>query len=182
LVFKRERQRRLLRAAEVSGASRPIAFDGVRARLPSVDHQVVHLVGHSQISDFGHYCARVQLRDRFEAAALEQWSPERPGWAGIADRFAAAGYRHQLESFLASLDDAGFPRAPAGVETLAAGLHRRRIALQARSATMMRIGAQLGWYAAVAREAVLDPGVRRRLVQISFAALAQKIQQGPKPR
>ena len=49
-LFQTERQRRLLRAAEVSGASRPKTFDGVRARLPSVDHQIVHLVGHSQIS------------------------------------------------------------------------------------------------------------------------------------
>lgn len=179
-LFKTERQRRLLRAAEVSGASRPMAFDGVRARLPSVDHQVVHLVGHSQISNYGHYCARVQLRDRLEAAALERWSPERPDWAGIAHRFAAAGYRHYLASFLVSLDDAGFPRGPAnvGAGTLAAGLHRRRIALQARSATMMRIGARLGWYAAAARDAVLDPGARRRLAHTSFAALARKVSSG----
>jgi hypothetical protein len=47
---------------------------------------------------------------------------------------------------------------------------------------MMRIGARLGWYAAVAREAVLDPGARRRLARISFAALAQKVHRGPKPR
>ncbi len=36
-LFKTERQRRLLGAAEVSGAARPMAFDGVRARIPSVD-------------------------------------------------------------------------------------------------------------------------------------------------
>ena len=181
-LFKTERQRRLLRAADVSGASQPMAFDGVRARLPSVDHQVVHLVGHSQISNHGHYCGRVQLRDRLEAAALERWSPERPGWADVAGRFAAAGYRHHLASFLLSLDDAGFARVPAGVGTLAAGLHRRRLALQARSATMMRIGARLGWYAAVAREAVLDPGARRRFAHTSFGALASKFQRGPASR
>jgi hypothetical protein len=182
-LFETERQRRLLRAAEVSGASRSMAFDGVRARLPSVDHQVVQLVGHSQISNHGHYCARVQLREWLEAAALERWSPERPGWAGVAGRFAAAGYPHHLASFLVSLDDAGFPRGPAGVGAgpLAAGLYRRRIALQARSATMMHIGARLGWYAAAA-EMVLDPGTRRRLAQMSFAALAHKVQRGPKPR
>jgi hypothetical protein len=183
-LLKTERQRRLLPAAEVSRASRPMTFDGVRARLPSLDHQVVHLVGHSQIANYGHYCARVQLRDRLEAAALERWSPERPDWAGIARRFAAAGYRYHLASFLVSLDDAGFPRGPAGVGagTLAAGLHRRRIALQARSPTMMRIGAQLGWYAAAAREAVLDPSTRRRLVHTSFGVLARKVQRGPATR
>jgi hypothetical protein len=126
----------------------------------------------------------VQLRDRLEAAALERWSPEHPDWAGIAGRFAAAGFRYHLASFLVSLDDAGFPRGLAGVGagTLAAGLYRRRIALQARSATMMRIGAQLGWYAAAAREAVLDPSARRRLAHTSFAMLARKIQRGPAPR
>ncbi len=181
-LFKTERQRRLLRATEVSGAAQPIAFDGVRARLPSVDHQLVHLVGHSQISNYGHYCARVQLRDRLEAAALARWSPERPGWADVAGRFAVAGYRHHLASFLLALDDAGFARVPAGIGTLAAGLHRRRIALQARSATMMRIGARLGWYAAIARDAVLDPDARRRFAQVSFGALAHKLQRGLKPR
>lgn len=183
-LFATRRRQRLLRAAEVSGASRPVSFAGGRARLPSVEHQVVHLVAHCQVSHRGHHCAHVQLRDRLEAAALERWSFDCPDWTGIARRFAAAGYRRHLLTFLLSLDDIGFPRGPAGVEigTLATALRRRRIAVQARSATMMQFGARLGSYAAVLNGLIFEPEERRRLARLSLVDLARKLQRKPASR
>lgn len=147
-LFGPARQQRLLTGAEMISGSRSAAVDGVAFRVPSIAHQVVHLVGHSQIGHRGHAYGRIALRDRLEAAALVRWMPESVDWPTVFMRFAAAGYRRPLLAFLLSLSDGGLCAAPvqARIDALTA-LQRRRIALQARSQVMTRVSLYLGWYA-----------------------------------
>jgi hypothetical protein len=112
-LLKTPRQQRLLNVVELIEASHPITFDNRRARLPSVEHQLVHLIAHCQVHHNGHAIGRVALRDRLEAATLLRRSADSVRWQSVLERFAAAGYRRPLQTFLLSLDDAGFDGAPA---------------------------------------------------------------------
>jgi hypothetical protein len=134
-LFGPARQQRLLTGAEVIGGSRLAAVDGAAARVPSIAHQLVHLIGHSQIGHRGHAYGRIALRDRLEAAAVVRWVPESVDWATIYMCFIAAGYRRPLLAFLLSLSDGGLCTAPVQgrIDPLTV-LQKRRIALQARLA------------------------------------------------
>ena len=83
-----------------------------RVRVPSIEHQLVHLIGHSQIRHFGHAFGRVSLRHRLEAAALVQWGRERIDWQAVSGRFVAAGYRRPLLVFPADAERWRVVRAP----------------------------------------------------------------------
>jgi hypothetical protein len=52
-LFGLARQQRLLAGAEVIGGSPSAAVDGAPVRVPSSAHQLVHLIGHSQIGHCG---------------------------------------------------------------------------------------------------------------------------------
>jgi hypothetical protein len=85
------------------------------------------------------------LRDRLEAAALLRWAPESIPWPAVSRRFVKAGYRRPLSTFLLALNDDGLGVAPApGRIDLMTMLQRRRIAVQARSATLAFIGSRIG--------------------------------------
>jgi hypothetical protein len=85
------------------------------------------------------------LRDRLEAAALLRRAPESIPWQAISTRFATAGYRRPLSSFLLALNDGGLCVAPApGAIDLTTALQQRRIARQARSATLDYVGSRIG--------------------------------------
>lgn len=178
-LFGPPRQRRLLSAAEMIGGSRRAVLDSAEIRLPSTLHQALHLIAHSQISDGGHTYGRIDLRDRIEAAQLARRSPQSLAGEELLARFTAAGYRRALIGFLLALEDAGLCVVPvrAQIDRLTA-FHRRRVALQARSAAMTT----LGWYVLqferqfmttkgspriveTLRSAIGDPGVRRALVE-----------------
>jgi hypothetical protein len=119
-----------------------------RVRLPSTEHQLVHLIGHSQIGHRGHAYGPIMLRDRLEAAASLHWLPESIDWQAMFSRFEASGYRRPLLVLLPSLGDGGFYSVPVpGRTNLLTAIQRRRIALQARSAAMTRISLQTVWYA-----------------------------------
>ena len=183
-LFGPARQQRLLPGAAVIDEARPAAVDGAAVRVPSTAHQLVHLIGHSQIGHRGHAYGRVALRDRLEAAALICWAPDRVDWATVFTRFAAAGYRRPLLAFLLSLNDGGLCAAPVQgrIDALTA-LQERRIALQARSPLMTRVSLSVGWYAVLlsmqtmghetgrpkivqtCKRLVLDREERRRLVR-----------------
>jgi hypothetical protein len=153
-VFGTPTQARLLRAQEIRHASRASAFGDARVRVPSVDHQTVHLIGHSQIRHHGHAFGRIGLRDRLETAALVRWGHETIDWRAVSRRFVAAGHRRPLLSWLLALNDDGWcgVPVPVGIDRLTA-LQRRRIALQARSTALAYIGARLGgWIDALGSE------------------------------
>jgi Uncharacterised nucleotidyltransferase len=183
-LFGPARQQRLLAGAEVISGARPAAVDGATFRLPSTAHQLVHLIGHSQIGHRGHAYGRIALRDRLEAAALVRWVPDTVDWTTVFMCFAAAGYRRPLLAFLLSLSDGGLCALPVQgrIDALTA-LQERRIALQARSPLMTRVSLYVGWYAVLLnmqtmeheagrpkivqtlKRLVLDREERRRLVR-----------------
>lgn len=186
-LFGLARQQRLLAGAEVISGSRPDAVDGGAVRVPSPAHQLVHLIGHSQIAHRGHAYGRIALRDRLEAAALLRWLPESVDWEPVLARFTVAGYRRPLLAFLLSLRDGGLGALPVQVRIDAlTALQERRIALQARSPVMTGISLYLGWYAVLLnmqtteheagkpkivqtlKRLVLDREERRRIVRTFF--------------
>jgi Uncharacterised nucleotidyltransferase len=149
-LFCTSRQVRLLPAADILDKARPVAVGDGKVWIPAVEHQLVHLIGHSQIRHFGHAFGRVTLRSRLEAAALVHWRHSRVEWQAIFARFTAVGYRRPLLSFLLAIDDGGWCAVPvmARIDPLTA-LQQRRIALQARSATFAYIGSRVGWLISV---------------------------------
>ena len=156
----------LLSAAEILDGARPAAFGNGSVRLPAVEHQLVHLVGHCQIRHLGYAFGSITLRDRLEAAALFRWAGESINLEAVSARFGAAGYRRPLSTFLLSLNDVGLCAVPAPgrIDRLIA-LQRRRIALQARSATLGYIGSRAGWWVSELRSQIVerDDGERRAL-------------------
>lgn len=187
-LFWTRRKQQLLRGAEVIEASRPAVTDGGMARLPSREHQLVHLIGHSQIAHFNHIYGRIALRDRFEAAMLLRSSGCLDREA-VFTRFVAAGYRRPLLVFLLSLSDGGFCGAliPGRVDALTK-LQRRRIAVQARSETVRRVGLYVGWWIVLLKtqldeqeaggwrkvgrtleKVAFNPDHRRRIARIVFS-------------
>lgn len=137
---------RLLPATEIIAASRSAALGSSRVRLPSIEHQLVHLIGHCQIRHRGHACGRIGWRDRLEAAALVSWGHQNVDWPAVEARFVATRYRRPLLIFLLALHDGALcdVPVPAGIDLLTA-LQRRRVALQERSITFAHIGAFAGW-------------------------------------
>jgi len=179
-LFGAARQRRLLPAADVINGARPATFNGVGIRLPSLEHQIVHLIGHGQLYDGGYAYGRIELRDRLEAGLLVRSSPRGVDWDRLFARFAAAGYYRPLASFLLALNDDALCAAP--IRGRIDGLvrfQRRRVALQARSVAMtlagwyfLRVKKQAskgakGWPRVVqtCRELFKDHGARRALIK-----------------
>jgi Uncharacterised nucleotidyltransferase len=135
----------LLPPAEIFERSRPARFGHGAVRLPAVEHQLVHLIEHSQIRHFGHAFGRIALRDRLEAAALLRWTHESIPWHAVSTCFVAAGQRRPLSSFVLALNDGGLCVMPApGRTDLTTALQQRRIALQARSTISDYIGSRVG--------------------------------------
>ena len=146
-LFSTPRRERLLRGVEVLDAARPAVLGEAVVRLPSMMHQAVHLIGHCQIQDYGLAQGRITFRDLLEAAALTQWGSERVDWQAVSARFAAAGYRRPLLTFLLSLNDSLGCSAPVPCRVdLLAALQRRRIALQARSTSFAYLSSRAGWW------------------------------------
>ncbi len=165
-LFSTPRQVRLLPAADILNRARLVAFCDGRVRLPSVEHQLVHLIGHGQIRHFGHAFGRVALRNRLEAAALVHWGGESIDWQAVLARFGAAGYRRPLLSFLLALNDGGWcaVAVPDRIDPLTS-LQGRRITLQARSTMFAYIGSRIGWWIAAFRSQIEqhDGGQRKAI-------------------
>ena len=166
-LFSTPRQGRLLPAGDLLGWGRPVAFGDGRARIPSLEHQLVHLIGHGQIRHFGHAFGRIALRNRLEAAALLQWGDERIDWQAVLARFDAAGYRRPLLSFLLALNDGAWCSValPDGIDPLTA-LQGCRVALQARSTVFAYISSRVGWWLSAIRSQIeAQDGGRCRAVE-----------------
>ncbi len=147
-LFPELAQTSILQAASVLDGSRPAEFAGGTMRLPSIEHQLVHLIGHGQIRHPGSALGQIALRDRLEAAALLHWGRERVDWQAVLARFVTTGYRRPLMTFLLSLDDDALYAVPVPIRIDAlTALQRRRIALQARSKLLAWIGSWGGWCA-----------------------------------
>jgi hypothetical protein len=186
-LFRRPKEVRVLPAHEVLDQARLLRLGDVAFRLPSIEHQIVHLIGHSQIRHRGHAYGRISLRDRLEAAALMHPPTETLDWQHVAARFTGSGYRRLLLTFLLSLNDS-FPLAvpvPAKIDPLTT-LQYWRTALQARSTTVASIGLWAAYCAVTLRwqitdrdagrlkatknikRLMLERGAGRRLIQVFF--------------
>ena len=165
-LFGGSQQAPLLQAAQVLDRSRRLALEDGRVRLPAVEHQLVHLIGHGQIRHCGHAIGRVDLRDRLEAAALVQWGRESVDWEAVWARFSAAGYRRPLLSFQLALEDGAWCAVPVSgrIDPLIA-LQRRRIAMQARIGAFDYIGSRVGWWVVELKRQIQerDGGERRAI-------------------
>ena len=169
-LFSSERRRRLLRGAGVLRAARCVEFDGVVARIPSLEHQMRHLIAHCQISDWYRSGGKSQLRDLLEAAALDVWSPERVAWRAVCAAFADAGYRGPLIVFLLRLEGAGFSPVPKVAKIGPLARLARRNLSHGSGPTRLDVD----WWAALVRDLVLDPEMRRRVFRRSAEACLQR--------
>jgi hypothetical protein len=167
-LFPVPREQRLLRGAEVLDGARLVEFAGRRVRIPSVEHQLVHLVGHSQIRHLGHALGRIGLRDRLEMAALVHWGKQPIDWEAVFARFRATGYQRPLLSSLLSMKDGNWCAVPlTDKRDLLTALQQRRIALQARSTALAYIGSRLGWWvSAVGSQIRLEEGERKGITNL----------------
>ena len=163
-LFGSRSQPRLVQAVDVLDRARPVTIGDGRAGIPAVEHQIIHLIGHSQIRHLGHAFGHVTWRSRLEAAALVRWGREGIDWQAVLERFVAAGYRRPLLSFLLALNDGNLCAAPVTlkVDRLTA-LQQRRIALQARSTGLGYVGSRIGWCVSELRRQIeeRDGGQRR---------------------
>jgi hypothetical protein len=175
-LFPTPRQQRLLRGGEVVDNARPTVIGGAAVRLPSMLHQVVHLVGHSQISNYNYALGRIGLRDRLEASALVRWRAEPVDWDGVLARFAAAGYRRPLLSFLLALRDKIPVAVPASgkIDTITA-LQERRTAWQARSRMLAHVGFWPIWWLALLRMQIEErEGGRPKIVRTLARLISER--------
>jgi hypothetical protein len=154
-LFSGSTQLRLLTAGNILNGARSLVLDHGRVRIPSVEDQLVHLIGHSLIRHRGHAMGKIGLRDLLEAAALVHWGHQSIDWPSVSARFAAAGYHRSLLAFLLALKEGAWCPVPmtGRIDTLTA-LQQYRIRLQARSATLGYLGSRAGWWAAECKSQV----------------------------
>ena len=164
--FRGSRSIPLLRMIDIEDKAQPVTFGEARAWLPSLEHQVVHLIGHSQIRHFGHIFGRVSLSNRLEAAALVCWGRSELDWHAVMTHFYSAEFRRPLLSFLLALSDGSWCTVSMTDRIdLVTALQKRRIALQARSKALSYIGSWLGVWMSVLGDQVerSDTGERRAI-------------------
>lgn len=156
-LFPSSSQARLLPGVEVLNGARRIPFGEATIRLPSIDHQIGHLIGHSQIGHSNYAYGRIALCDRLEAAALLRWGSASVDWTAVYRRFATAGYARPLLVFLLSLRDGGLCTVPLpGRTDPLTMLQERRVAFQARSRAMGCIGLWVGRLATKLRSQIME--------------------------
>lgn len=146
-LFSGSTQLRLLQAGTVLNGSSSFAMEQWSVRIPSIEDQLVHLIGHSQIRHRGYAMGKIGFRDLLEAAALVQWGRQSIDWRAVSARFDAAGYHRPLLAFLLALNEVPWCTVPAmgRIDDLTA-LQQYRIRVQARSGPFGYIGSRAGWW------------------------------------
>jgi hypothetical protein len=100
----------LLPSAEVLCESVIQELDGVRLRIPSPEHLIVHHIMHSQIHDF--YPERIQpsLRTMYDMVLLQRRFGSHIDWPAIETRFRRNGQYAALALYLRQVETTlGFP-------------------------------------------------------------------------
>jgi Uncharacterised nucleotidyltransferase len=150
-------QLRLLKAEDILIRSTSFVLEDGKVRIPSIEDQIVHLIGHGQIRHRGHAMGKIGLADRLEVAALVHWGCQRIDWPAISSRFAAAGYHRPLLAFLLALNEGAWCSVPMTPRTdRLTALQQYRVRVQARSATFEYIGSRAGWWASECRSQVRE--------------------------
>ena len=156
-LFSGSTQLRLLNSGNILNQSSSLVLEHGRVRIPSIEDQLVHLIGHSQIRHRGHAMGKIGLRDLLEAAALVHWGRQSIDWSAVSEQFAAAGYHRPLVLFLLALNEGAWCPVPmtGRTDTLTA-LQQYRIRVQTRSATLGYVGSRAGWWASECRSQVRE--------------------------
>lgn len=145
-LFSTRRRARLLGGQELLMESRQTPFKDTTVRLPSIQHQIIHLIGHRQLQDYNYAYGHVAWRDWFEVAALKSWGRYAIDWHGVLSRFVKSGYRAPLLAFLLSLESYHLCKVPVpcrGGPLL--WLNHGRSRLQAHSAIFASLNAWVAW-------------------------------------
>jgi hypothetical protein len=171
-LFSTSRRERLLPARTVLDGSRRVELGDISVRLPCIVHQVVHLIGHSQLEECNYAHGRIASRDWLEALALVHWQQERIDWQTVYAHFVAVGCRRPLLTFLLSLngDGACAVPVPARIDAPTA-LQRRRIALQARSPMFAQVSLRTGWCVSELKRQIEERDAGQRLVMKNLKRL-----------
>ena len=165
-VFATPRASRVLSSQDMLQQARHAVMGDAAVRLPSLVHQVVHLIAHSQISNHNYAYGRIAFRDRLEAAALVRWAAEPIEWQAVAAHFATAGCPRPLLAFVLALRDGALCAVPppGRIDALTA-LQERRIAWQARCRMLAHLSFWPMWCMAMLRSQVEErKGGRPKLV------------------
>lgn len=94
----------LLPSAEVQTNSVIQELDGVRLRVPSPEHLVIHHIMHSQIHDFYPERIRPSLRTMYDMVLLQRRFGSRIDWLAIENRFRRNGQYAALALYLKQVE------------------------------------------------------------------------------
>ncbi len=106
---------RLISAQDVLNQAVEHEHDGVSVKVPSLTHQIVLNVAHSQLSDSDYIYGRIMLRSLFDYTILSTQIAEQIDWHEVETRFArinrkrALTFQRYAAQELLSLDVAGAP-------------------------------------------------------------------------
>jgi len=155
----------MLPADELIARSKVIAIDDARLRIPSREHQIVHLIAHSCVQHQGWLGSPILLRDLVEGALLLQGADPRLH-AEVETRFERHRMSRHLRLFLALMERALDVRTSLRKESygLVAELQSRRVVWQEDAAWfgvfVGFLSTPLSWMASFA---ALSPSSRARI-------------------
>lgn len=156
---------RLMSAADVMAAARPVALADQRARLPSTQHQLVLNIAHTQLSDRHFWSGRTSLRGLLDLVLLRARAVDAVVWQDLLDAFDRSGHGTACRAYLMLAERLLGQAVPPELRpTLGARLACWRVELQRRSRRRMMIGASYGWYRALLAELLAGRRARRRVL------------------
>jgi hypothetical protein len=156
---------RLMSAADIMAAARPVAIADQRARLPSTQHQLVLNIAHTQLSDRHFWSGRASLRGLMDLVLLRARAVDAVVWQDILDAFERSGHGNACRTYLMLAERLLGQAAPRELHpTLGARLACWRVDRQRRSRRRMAIGVSYGFYRALLAELVAGQGARRRVL------------------
>jgi hypothetical protein len=97
--------RDVLSGAEIIASSVEQNLNGLRFRVPSIDHRVIHHVVHSQLTSPRYAATSPNLRDLTDFLFLQQRYPNQTDWQSVYDVFARSQNTAALATYLAFLSD-----------------------------------------------------------------------------
>lgn len=147
-LFAHARDQQILSASAVLKAAIQIPIGNAVLGIPTLEHQLTHLIGHCQISNRGYACGRIALRDALEAKLLLGRPGAAAALAATELRFATSGVLRVLTTFVAFLArlrmmPGDYPMPPLDVVSRLQG---HRLSIQSSYRLADEIGWWLGWH------------------------------------
>jgi hypothetical protein len=95
-----ERYRRLLDAENVFRDALPLAAEGMRARIPSVHHRIIHNIAHTQIHHDNYTRRTLSLRQLYDFVLMADAFDGRMDWESATLQFKRSGCLNALSEYL----------------------------------------------------------------------------------